>query len=566
MKWQLEIDNVKKEIADWNIIDATLTKKILAPDELIFTSSTAINLNASIALYRDNVRCFSGKIYKAPVEVSGKKDFFVYTIMGPWYELEEIVYQQSWANFTGASLSKVLKSRVILGQNDSGLQISCDKQIEEILKYAISCTADISIGNINLQSPMLYDETKDITCAEAIKRVLKWVPDAVSRFDYSQNSTPILHISRRSTLENFNIDIKKIPIKNYRTTLRKDLQISGVDIKYEKTHSLQGESWNTIQSDKYPLDFNSACKKALVMTVELDGWRGSVESREIATKPIDIHKEQWWKDHMPALQEKVFNFKILETKRDTMLPNELVRGSVPKWVDSSARTDTIRAKVSYNTAGETVRSHSLSLNVTATFAGTGTYSRTVTNQDEEPVPQGLAKSLYDSLSTPIYEGQITLVNLQNFEFIAKKINLLNAKSGLENMSSCVVSTQENLFDNILTMNFGAPKHLYPAKIAELFRINRPRKTTVSYKSRNTGVSPSSAKIEMTDDHPNNSNTSGEKLRTSITLMPDENVSCGIFLDSTGLRNNEQVRLKKVLVCDSGRPAYAYTFLSDPTVS
>jgi len=563
MKWQLEIDKIKKDISAWNIIDATLSKKILAPDELIFTSSESINPDVTINLYRDNVRCFSGKIYKAPVEVSGEKDYFIYTVLGPWYELEEIVYQQLWANFTGVVLSSVLKSRVILGQNNSGSQISCDNQIKDIANYAINCGAEISLGNINLQSPMLYDETKDINCSEAIKRVLKWVPDAVSFFDYSQDAAPILHISRRTTLENFDIDIKKIPVKNYKATLRKDLQISGVDIKYEKTHSLQSQSWNTIESDRYPPNFNSACKKALVMTVELDGWKGIVETREIVTAPIDIKKETWWKNHLPALQDKVHDFKILETKRETGLPNELIRGSVPIWLDSAARSDAIKAKVSYYTEGESVRSHSLSLNLTATFASTGTYSRTITNQDAEPTPTGLAKSLYDSLSTPIYEGQLILINLQNFEFIAKKINLINAKEGLESMSSCVVSTSENLFNNSLTLNFGAPTHLYPAKIVELFRINRPRKTTVSYKSRNTGVSASSSKVEISDDHPNSLNASGEKLRSSIILTPYENAECGIFIDSSILKEDEQVRLRKVTVCEDGRPATAYTFLSDP---
>ncbi len=568
-QYYLEISSTKKAISEWEITSAVLNINNQANDEFLFSTSLAISINSKVKLYRDDTCIFSGTIYKAPEEESAKSDASTcYQALGPWQELEEIVYQQKWNclfsyDDSGIESYNTLKSHIILGQDEYGNLIDIATQIRNILSYAITASADIAIGTINTYSPMLYDETKDISVATAIKRVLKWIPDAVSYFDYSK-STPTLNIHRRASLTSKDIDINNDYVKSYKITPREDLVINGVEVKYEKTHTQDGESWNTIETDAYPTNFNSQSKKALVMTVELEGYKATREEREIVCEELQTDSIEWWQEKVPFLRDAE-NIVIKEVNRNyPTYGYELISGSIPDWAITNADSapDEMEAIFSYSTDSFNYAEKVVTHKFIATNASSKTFSRNVISEDEEPTPSNLAQSLYEALNSLKHDASIVLYNAKIEDFVGKSINLLNTKSDYSAMQSPVMNLSYNLFSDTLSIKAGAPSQLYPSNIAEIFRINRNRASTTNFSSKSSGKSASSYTLSINDTYPKENTISSDTLIESLSLGSSESPK-KIDLDSSEVPYGLSMKVTKVLVAQNGEESYAYILMTEP---
>lgn len=150
---------------------------------------------------RRQTRKFAGRILKIPVSKSAQKSEIEIIAKNAWSYLEETVYQQTWTRAVNGTPSAILRSRVSLGQNSAGEKISVGEQLEEILAYAVSCGAQFAIGTIDIDSPMLIDEACDLSCAQAVAKVLKWSPNSSVYFDYDCDGLPRINIKKRSALD-----------------------------------------------------------------------------------------------------------------------------------------------------------------------------------------------------------------------------------------------------------------------------------------------------------------------------------------------------------------------------
>lgn len=144
----------------------------------------AIPPAATVRIRRGGELWFSGVAVAAPaVDASADGEAQDYRIEGPWWHLESIIYQQPWQVAAdpedGESvLVSVWKSHLILGQGTQGERLSMRQQLEQILDYAISAGAPLTyaIGGDTLDSIFPLDECRDLSCAEAIQRLLRWDP------------------------------------------------------------------------------------------------------------------------------------------------------------------------------------------------------------------------------------------------------------------------------------------------------------------------------------------------------------------------------------------------------
>ncbi|MDY6069458.1 MAG: hypothetical protein SPI34_07025, partial [Opitutales bacterium] len=116
-------------------------------------------------------------------------------------------------------------------------------------------------------------------------------------------------------------------------------------------------------------------------------------------------------------------------------------------------------------------------------------------------------------------------------------------------------------ENTLTIKAGSPEHLYPAKIAELFRINKARKTTSSFSTKTKAQSPLKGKISLNAQSVKEVPTQINTVMRSITLSVDA-TKPKIVLDSSNIPDGITLGVQRVLVCENGHPAYAYTILSN----
>ncbi len=189
------------------------------------------------------------------------------------------------------------------------------------------------------------------------------------------------------------------------------------------------------------------------------------------------------------------------------------------------------------------------------------FSRLATSRSDEPVPEGLAHSLYMGLGTLQYDSQFCIYNAQAHNYAGKALNLKGANPLFENMNSAVVECRQDLFESTLTIKAGIPEHLYPAKIAELFRINKARKTTASFSTKTKAQSPLKGKISLNAQSVKEVPTQINTVMRAITLSVDA-TKPKIVLDSSNIPDGITLGVQRVLVCENGHPAYAYTILSN----
>ncbi len=243
--WTLQkASETPQSLGDLGVTFARMNFRSLAPDELVFgiertdVLADPIFADADIlTLRKDRVIWFIGRVTKLPAQGSGKSEADEYTVSGPWWYLENIVYQQARAiangSFTG--FNSVNTSHVILQQDANSNKITTGAQITAVVTYATTQGAPIAAGSIPVFVSAPLDEVRDLTCAECIKHSLAWSPDAVSWFDYS-SGVPILNIAARAFLSSISKDVTAGNlIDTFSITPRGDLVPNGVVLVYEKT-------------------------------------------------------------------------------------------------------------------------------------------------------------------------------------------------------------------------------------------------------------------------------------------------------------------------------------------
>lgn len=283
---------------------------------------------------------------------------------------------------------------------------------------------------------MPLDEAKDLTCAEAAARVLKWLPDT-ARTSTTRRRLPELSVLPRSELPSKTIDLSSGLVKSVKVGPRPDLAVSAVSIKYESEHSDGANSWLTVEEDNYPPDAAHGGRNAVVMSVELAGMKGSCQIYEIECRSIQPNSAQWWRDRIPALSDAE-DLEVLSSKRQEdseELPRFLVSGTIHPSMNFLASRERVDAVVQYTGKSGSVVKREIGVRFVATNAVTGTYAVRSTSQYAEPVPSGLAKAVYDAASAMQYEGSAEIFGADADDFAAAKIRISGGRSEWETMDS-----------------------------------------------------------------------------------------------------------------------------------
>jgi hypothetical protein len=97
-------------------------------------------------------------VISVPGRAAAKAEEQFYRVAGPWWYLENLVFQQTWQTTNGilTTLIPTNKSRLILSQAADGTKLATGAAIEEVLAYATARGVPISVGTIspNASRPM----------------------------------------------------------------------------------------------------------------------------------------------------------------------------------------------------------------------------------------------------------------------------------------------------------------------------------------------------------------------------------------------------------------------------
>ncbi len=174
----IDANGVEKAVADWGLRAVTRERVNQMPDLVTFRAENGASdadpvfaYGSTIRLLRDGMPWFYGRVVQVPGRTTGKLEEQLYRVAGPWWYLENLVFQQTWQVTDGTDLTLIPtnKSRLVLSQAPDGTKFSTGAAIAEVLAYATARGVPISVGTVTPNVTVPYAEALDRSCAEVIR-------------------------------------------------------------------------------------------------------------------------------------------------------------------------------------------------------------------------------------------------------------------------------------------------------------------------------------------------------------------------------------------------------------
>jgi hypothetical protein len=531
----IDSNGIEKSVGDWGLC-ALVRQRINQMADVVTFRAAATTSDAdpifahasTIRILRGGVPWFYGRVVEVPGKASANADEQLYRVAGPWWYLENLVFQQTWqtTNGTTATLIPTNKSRLILGQKSDGTKLATGAAILEVLAYATARGVPITVGAVTPDAIAPYAEALDRSCAEVIRDFLRWTPDAVAAFDYSTTPYPTLSILRRVDAATVILPAFGAPVSGLELTPRHDLRVPAVVLKFEQTNDIAGDTFTSLIVQSAPTTATGDELGALVMTLDLAGARATYQKQPVETTPIPQSDTSagvidWWKTKFAWLNdfadadlsvvsgtqtvaiENPANYPGLTTAG---VPNELLKGSISAWMNLNAAPLLVSATLHYSGAATAASSAVFDANnqrvvytrVMGTNAETQTYSRLTSETEAEPVPTGLAQALYDAASVLQYDGVLELTEQECSGAAAPGalLNLTGGRAEWATMAAQIQRVEETIDLGQTKITVGPAKQLGHADLTKLLRVNRTRRISYRLGERTTGSgSGNAAKVD-----------------------------------------------------------------------
>ena len=464
------------------------------------------------------------------------------TCCGPWETMSRLVYRQYWATSTGSELS----SRLVLNQSSGGSAQSLDSELREIAEHGAT-PCGYSVGTVSVSSQCLpYDECRDITVADAIRRELRFFPRAVTRFNYS-GETPSLSIVRVAADGADAAYIATIP-KTERTYEINANPIDAVDLEIEETGDVQGVPYRKITHDKTMGDTSPVNPGCLYATLQIAGSSASTVRQTFKSVtediPADLTDASWWNAHVAASA-----ITIVEASRS----GEATKAQFPRISAASAgelaeaglrcRVEKFEAKVKIDAGADVeeelyLTMNFLTTNATGTAANPRKYTWTVESSSAaaETVPNGLAAAILADRSGSLRAARMTA-----------RLGSSLPQIGDLHQGLILQTFEVDCGDLTADLEFGAPEYLSPEDMASLlsgFR-NKSRATCAASRISGKKADDGNAEVEMGGIPPLSSTEFEPGRKTKMTIGGSSSgssasASSSITMDTTGGGGNVDV--------------------------
>jgi len=241
--WTLKLGAATKTLEDWGILvsSCVLNFHPLQADEFSFSfeeedvlAEPLVAYGDSVTLYRDGVIYYIGTIRQLPAAGSPRAESNRYIAKNIWWELENLIYQQARYVINDAFDSLVGQdtTQIVLGSSNLGAKITTDVQIDNLVAFAIAQGVSFAAatGFTGVEPP--YEEAREISVANAIRRMCAWTPDIVCQCVYT-TGTPTLTFLRRADCSDQSINLSAgTVIESWNINPRNDLVPAGVVFKF----------------------------------------------------------------------------------------------------------------------------------------------------------------------------------------------------------------------------------------------------------------------------------------------------------------------------------------------
>lgn len=520
--------------ASLGVDDGTLSLVNLGADVLTLTQTldsaqlpaAPFSVGAEVTLKRGTAVWFRGRLREIDESVDRARTL---RIRGAWDVLERKAYLQ---NFKAAldpsdplsALGNILRGRVVLGQNDDGDRVNLAGFLSSVISYA-----GLTPGTIDTTLTVPFEDATDLSCADVLERMLRWIPNAVVWFDYSTNPATC-HIRQRANLTAVSLAVTACD-EPLRLRPRHDLVVNNVALFYVATNRSNDASWETLETDVHPPGTTGQEDGALVRTIELAGsiatssyltqkvetdeipaalTDASLSSGWVKSGPVFSSVRTWWRNHRPELKKS--NITIVafrsgsrqKADESAITPNlrELISGGLTDWMvedDASLINEEqiVEVDIAYkitsgsgSSATEQQVIERLSAQIQATNAQSKTYRQLADSSFTagEEAPSGLALALYNALNPLMWEGEVQVTEDEATDLArpGQVLNITGGAAAWATMAAVVQRRDTELGVGRTTIRLGPPPSVSAAGLVEIYRQNRNRRPSTSYLVRVSG--------------------------------------------------------------------------------
>jgi len=490
-----------------------------APSALALTEDLAFNYGQRYIVWKDATPWFYGRVTTLPRQGSARAETRRVVLAGPWWDFQECTYMQSWRIYSVASsgLTNANRCRVVLFQSADGNRATSGAQVANVVDWLIARGAPIQKGTIDAGITLPFDEQVNIKCSGVIDSVLRWTPDYVGWFDYS-TVPPTFHFRKQTNLTAVSLPLMDASVSGLSITPRYDLQKPGVSISYEKTHSVDDQTYNTVETDTAG-DTNAI--DCVYGVFDLQGSSQSYVSQKIVTEDYPEENDKaWWTTQVPWLAQYDWSDIVIHDHAPSETIDGFSRflkeGTVQDWMDKDAVKGYIQAKVDivhHGSLAKILRDEKnivITREVVATDASTMTYRRLTSWDSGEETPTGVAAALYSSWGILHFEGSVSTVDEECLGTIVpgRKLNLSGGRAEWSTMAALVQRITEDVDTGSTSIQFGPAAVIEADSLIALFRALRSRRYAYQASSRTTGTSSGSGEVEMSGKAPDTSPSSG----------------------------------------------------------
>ncbi len=568
--WKLQKNTgTNQTFADWGLNTVQLDLHSMDEDVLQFVHDGASFIGTPIFAEGDKLtvtfaaddvtytKVFVGFVREIIPSGGPRTESFSYKVYNAWEWMKTVVFQQKWkfADTPGSAesdLSDKYVSRVILGVNSSGDFVDIGTIVTEIINFAMTEAAiPMAFAGFTDTTLIPAEETRDLTIAGALLRILRWLPDIATWWDYT-TTNPTLHIVHRADLTEQVIDLPAPgtdpddcgdAVTQIKLSPAYKQQVSAVVLRY----LLAGQNdygWNEVTIDKYPAEATGFERKALVQTLELipgraeeallqsvitdvlpsasnvDGTGGMGDTEQSGAVSLLKH-------HFPRLKKsdisevKVKKLAYYEEDGTWISGDlgdyntELIDGAITPWMETSfsivSKVISFKMEAQYkvtdpDTGGVGTFKHVFEAKtLLATNAITQVY-KLVTSPGifNETPPSGLAEALYNVMNPLQWSGSIQTTEVEIARVLrpGKRLNFTGGNVAWESIDAIVMSVSANIDAGITIASLGPSEHLGPQDMIERLRLGRDRAAVASIAQRVNGFDSSPLNnLELSKKHP-----------------------------------------------------------------
>lgn len=505
--WTLTYDGETKSFEAWGLKDLQRSQVSQAVGGVTLTHSGAaydgaplFAIDEVVTISKDGTPWHVGPVVAVPRMGGSRSESLDYQIADPWWYLEQLPFEQFIVRGPGAEVSATTRIALFADVvSGATVKSSAETMIATAVALAVSAGASMQVafvGSFGVSPPIT--DMRDPTCAEVIRAVLRWVPDATAGWDFS-TTPPTLRIATRAaaTVRTIALDDQQ-SVTLVNITPRDDLRRDRVVIFYEITTTEDDETYTSIVIDTAG---TGSPFRTLKATLPLSGPQTQRQKQYLETEAVSENSTAWWKKHVPTLK----GVAELDISDGEVTPTDdggdsfdlaIVDGQVPGWLDDPPASGSMRvsAKASYKVTTEDggeveYKDDPVSVTLSCTYLTTGTYTRVSSYTEGEAVPSGVAAALLAALGVLQYDGKLK-IKQRECSFIARPGDVLNLTGGMTAWATAKMQVQkvdENVDTGETAITFGPPKHLSPQDIIEMLRTLRGKLPVHNLDERATGI-------------------------------------------------------------------------------